>query len=589
MCQRTFFRVLITVCLVGLTFLVTGSFARADVVVFANRTDQLVKFEVVQAGQARKVSLDPGAVMPVATRGPAELCCAVGSEQIRYELDANAAYYFVHDRRQILELRKINLGGDTDTFGGRQLAGGNRLPDSTEIPVKVLVDDGEPSTRQVWEPRVRKRIAAVSDVLERCCRVRLKVVAVERWHCDDSIKDVRQILTAFREQVDPRPGRLAIGFTSKFRRETGRVHLGGTQGLLRSHIMVGERSVRMTEPERMEILLHEVGHFLGAVHSPDPSSVMRPILADDKAVYREFPIRFDPINVLIMYLVGEELRAGVTSVDGFSEQTRLRLGQIYGTLAKATRDDYSARQMQFQLGLVKTSPLAKATRRVVAAVVRAASEKRVGPIDRPDKSLRQDDLAEYYVRHAAREAAKLPEQVARSAFVLGLGVALDSSNALRGNPLTREFCSVVESADERRQRRALVKGVTVRGRTDLAQHFFLSAYLTAIAGPVAAEGAGLAKELLDAKSGSGFSYVDLAADLAGIAFAQRLLVNKSELPDLATNFTVADHMPDVAGLPEGLDWTEVRTHLTGKDQESLAVYRKTILQRIRNLPAARRP
>ena len=67
------------------------------------------------------------------------------------------------------------------------------------------------------------------------------------------------------------------------------------------------------------------------------------------------------------------------------------------------------------------------------------------------------------------------------------------------------------------------------GRRDLAQHFFLSGYLAAVVGSAAAESAGIAKELADARSGSGFSYVDLAADLAGIAFAERVLRREASL------------------------------------------------------------
>ena len=106
--------------------------------------------------------------------------------------------------------------------------------------------------------------------------------------------------------------------------------------MLQSHILVREWSATMSEPEREEVLLHEVGHYLGAVHSPDPVSVMRPILADNQAIQTQFRIGFDPVNTLLINLVSEEIRErSVTSVAEMTAGTRLRLGQIYSKLADA--------------------------------------------------------------------------------------------------------------------------------------------------------------------------------------------------------------------------------------------------------------
>ena len=65
-----------------------------------------------------------------------------------------------------------------------------------------------------------------------------------------------------------------------------------------------------TEPGRLEVLLHELGHYLGAVHSPEPTSVMRRKLGDGRSVSLRFPVGFDPLNTLAMNLVVGELRAG---------------------------------------------------------------------------------------------------------------------------------------------------------------------------------------------------------------------------------------------------------------------------------------
>ena len=131
----------------------------------------------------------------------------------------------------------------------------------------------------------------------------------------------------------------------------------------------------------------------------------------------------------------------------------------------------------------------------------------------------------------------MPADVAPAAFVLGLGIALDDSATLLQNPLTRGFSEAIETPLQRLTRCRTLASPTLLNRRDLAQHFFLSGYLTAVVGSAAAETAGIAKELADAKSGgSGFSYVDLTADLAGIYFAERLLQRDLSLDELATGF-----------------------------------------------------
>src|SRR3990172_8995441 len=73
------------------------------------------------------------------------------------------------------------------------------------------------------------------------------------------------------------PAQLAIGFTSQYQVVTGRVHMAGTRGTLQSHILVREWSQHMSEPERLELLVHELGHFLGASPNPPPPHPIPPL------------------------------------------------------------------------------------------------------------------------------------------------------------------------------------------------------------------------------------------------------------------------------------------------------------------------
>ncbi len=556
---------------------------RADVIVLSNRTRAAISFEIlVHDPWSRSLEVSAHALTVLPLRGPCELAFTTQGVRTQHQLDANAVYVFREDPQGRVDISQIDLGINDQTAGGRTLGEGPPLRTVVEIPIEVFVDSYELTVRDVWEARLRKRIDRVSDILEQYCRVRLKVVDVGEWTASAEAAAFPLALAEFQQAVQPRAGHVAIGFTGRYREPLGVSHLGGTPGMLQRHILVREWSATMSEPEREEVLLHEVGHYLGAVHSPDRGSVMRPVLADNQALRADFRIAFDPVNTLLINLVGEEIRERrVTAVSELTAATRLRLSQIYAKLADAIPADTSAKQYQFQLGMMGDTPLADATRLVVAAVRTAALARaaRAG-------SLRDDRLTEYYVRCAAAAAEGVPADVAPAAFLLGVGIALDDSDTLTQNRLTREFSLVVETPAEREQRCRTLAGPTILNRRDLAQHFFLSAYLTAVVGPLAAETAGVGKELADARSGRGFSYVDLAADLAGIAFAQRVLRRQPRLDELARQFEVAQFMPRVDGLPEGLAWEDLLSDGQGSGLPILTDHYRSIRDRLTQLPAA---
>lgn len=148
--------------------------------------------------------------------------------------------------------------------------------------VKVLVDEEEVTKRKAWERRLTNRIHAASDVIARYADVRFVVREYGTWQSDDRIQDFSRTLTEFEQEVDPGKGRLAIGFSSQYRFQRGQNHLGGTRGPLRHHILIRENAPTVREVERLEVLVHELGHFLGAAHSTSPTSVMHQLLATAK-------------------------------------------------------------------------------------------------------------------------------------------------------------------------------------------------------------------------------------------------------------------------------------------------------------------
>jgi hypothetical protein len=94
-------------------------------------------------------------------------------------------------------------------------------------------------------------------------------------------------------------------------------------------------------------------------------------------------------------------------------------------------------------------------------------------------------------------------------------------------------------------------------RRDLNQHFIFSAAIKILSEQGISAAIGEFKELMDrGQGGSGYSFVDLAADFAGIAFAQRAsdpLYARQLQAVLANNSEESAFFPPIVGLPEGLN------------------------------------
>ena len=171
------------------------------------------------------------------------------------------------------------------------------------------------------------------------------MVAVGTWHSEDSTRELKQLIAEFERTVNSAPARLAIGFTGQYQALRGDKHMGGTRGPFRPHILIREWGRQIAEPDRLEMLVHELGHFLGAVHSAESRSVMRPNIGDRQARARSFHIGFDAPNTLAMCLVGEELRSRTQPLIHLCQlppASKDRLRRVYCLLAAALPDDPAA-------------------------------------------------------------------------------------------------------------------------------------------------------------------------------------------------------------------------------------------------------
>lgn len=131
-------------------------------------------------------------------------------------------------------------------------------------------------------------------------------------------------------------------------------------------------------------------------------------------------------------------------------------------------------------------------------------------------------------------------------------------------------------------------GVLLNRRIDTAQHFAGSAAMTVAGTNTLTELLGLAKEMNDTHGGSGFSFVDLAADQAGSLLGK--LATRSAEDARRVQRILSEHsderlfMPSVQDLPENLDPAGFRARFKDLDSPEFHAVRALIGTRIRALP-----
>ncbi len=328
----------------------------AAVVVVENRTAEQVAFGIRQSGgPTDRHRLSAGALEPIAVAGPVEISFDAGGQPHRYRLRPNSAHYFAaRGDRLDLFARLLPAAAPSPRQGSGQIAPRPaRTSDPSDIiriPVKLLADDAVPTVRTVWEKRLRGRLAAASEIFERYCRVRFDVVAVGMWKSDEDAGDFAASVAEFETQGESRAGppgdRLYRPVSVPAGRTPRRRHARPVQ----SAHLDSRGAVRVSEPERLEVLVHELGHYLGAAHSAETTSVMRPLLGDRQAVARRFHIGFDALNTLAMYVIAEDYRrAPLSRLWQLPAETKRVLRPTYAALARELPDDPAAPKFRMLL------------------------------------------------------------------------------------------------------------------------------------------------------------------------------------------------------------------------------------------------
>ncbi|MEM7166766.1 MAG: hypothetical protein AAF581_14965 [Planctomycetota bacterium] len=168
-------------------------------------------------------------------------------------------------------------------------------------------------------------------------------------------------------------------------------------------------------------------------------------------------------------------------------------------------------------------------------------------------------------------------QERRRQVLIGVAALFDGHATLASNIVTRDTFANIARPEEKALQRQIGDRLEFAGRNDAGLHFFLSIGLTADLGPFLAERLGRAKEIQDAQrldaapapGQQGYSFVDLAYDIAGIEYARRLL-DAQRLPDdagWAAPPSLSEFLAPLAtlDLPEGLGWKRFQAEYTGEN------------------------
>jgi hypothetical protein len=566
----------------------------AAVVILVNQTDNPVKFAILRAeGPPSPAVLASGEQKVVPAEEQIGIIFTVDKAERRYRLAANTIHLFV-PKENSFDLKTFELTLPPSEEGVPPPKPRIIARTQLKIPVKILADNAQPAVQKVWEKQFRERVAQASKIFDENCGAVLEVVSVAMWQSDNSIIDFSKSLAEFERKVNPAPAALAIGFTSQYQRPDGQTHLGGTRGPMHSHLLVREWSQHVSKNERLEVMTHELGHFLGAVHSGAADSLMRPNLGDRLSNATAFRIGFDPLNTLAMNILADELRAGpYRGLHRLPIDARRELLRIYFTLAKELPKDPAAPQYMTMLNVPLKKPpsrespkisLNEATKSIVKAIVAAAELNSVTV-----RVYKNDDLAEFYVNRAALAAVNLPPDVAADAFLLGLGIGLNDADWIRNLPSFGTLCRQIESEQEFKNRVKMLGQPTLRNRHDLLLHYMLSAALTVHLGAAAAEQAGLLKEVSDSEGKSGFSFIDLTADLSGIAFAEAIRNKQIPLDKLTDTFPAVRFFPEISDLQENIPAKDFEKSFGSLEDERFQKEFQKLKTRVQSLPGLQSP